>query len=53
MWREGGKDGVRMVDWKDEGSNGGGMEGGKDEAGRQASIFSQKERWHEHQVFEI
>lgn len=43
MRREGGKDGVKVVEWKEEGSNGGGMEGGKDEGGRQASSFSQKE----------
>lgn len=50
MRRGGGKDGVKVVEWKEEGSNGGGMEGGKDEGGRQASGFSQKE---EYQVFEV
>lgn len=43
MWREGGKDGVKVVEWKEEGSNGGGMEGRKDEGGRQASSFSHED----------
>lgn len=34
---------VKVVEWKEKGSNGGRMEGGKDEGGRQVSIFSQKE----------